>query len=102
METLESWTQKLEEGCGIDVTLYLDHRRAFDTVPHKRLIDKAKGIGINGRLNQSIIYLRTQAASHNEIKYSKMKVFNRTVRPKALITALKKQTKKETETHRHT
>jgi len=33
-----------------------------------------------------------------------MKVFNRTVRPKALITALKKQTNKQTnkDTHTHT
>jgi len=45
--------------------------------------------------------LRTQAASDNDKKYSKMKVFNRTVRPKALITALKKQTSKQTKTHTH-
>ena len=59
-------------------------------------------ISNNQSINQSIIYLRTQAASGNDIKYSKMKVFNRTVRPKALITALKKQTNKQRHTHTHT
>ena len=37
LETLESWTRILDEGYGIDV-IYLDYRKAFDTVPHKRLL----------------------------------------------------------------
>jgi len=49
LETLESWTRILDEGLGIDV-IYLDYRKAFDTVPHKRLIDKLRGSGINGSL----------------------------------------------------
>ena len=49
LESLESWTQALDEGFGIDV-LYLDYRKAFDSVPHERLLEKLKLHGINGKL----------------------------------------------------
>ena len=49
MESLEKWTQALDEGFGVDV-LYLDYRKAFDSVPHKRLLEKLKTHGIHGRL----------------------------------------------------
>jgi len=39
----------LDEGYGIDV-IYLDYRKAFDTVPHTRLIEKVKAMGINGNI----------------------------------------------------
>jgi len=45
LETLESWTNLLEEGFGIDV-VYLDYRKAFDTVPHKRLLEKIRGLAL--------------------------------------------------------
>jgi len=32
--------------------VYLDYRKAFDGVPHRRLIEKLKGFGINGKLLQ--------------------------------------------------
>ena len=50
METLENWT-KAHEGFGLDI-VYLDYRKAFDSVPHQRLIEKLKGFGINGKLLQ--------------------------------------------------
>jgi len=49
LETLEEWTSALDEGYGIDA-IYLDYRKAFDTVPHKRLIMKLQNYGIDGRL----------------------------------------------------
>ena len=49
LESLESWTQALDEGFGVDV-LYLYYRKAFDSVPHKRLLGKLKLHGINGKL----------------------------------------------------
>ena len=49
LESVESWTQALDEGFGIDV-LYLDYRKAFDSVPHKRLVGKLTGYEINGKL----------------------------------------------------
>jgi len=41
LETIEDWTRTLEERFGMDV-LYLDYQKAFDTVPHCRLIKISK------------------------------------------------------------
>jgi len=49
LETFENWTDALDKGYGLDI-LYLDFRKAFDTVPHKRLIFKLKQYGISGSL----------------------------------------------------
>ena len=47
LEVLEHWTSSMDEGYGVDV-IYLDYRKAFDTVPHQRLLAKLKMIGISG------------------------------------------------------
>jgi len=49
LESLEAWTKALDEGYGIDL-IYLDYRKAFDTVPHACLIEKLKWLGISGKL----------------------------------------------------
>ena len=49
LETLEDWTKALDEGYGVDA-VYLDYKKAFDTVPHRRLIHKLHGYGISGSL----------------------------------------------------
>ena len=41
--TLECWTSILEEGSGLDV-INLDYKKAFDTVPHQKLMQKLKGL----------------------------------------------------------
>ena len=51
LETFENWTKTLDEGYGLDV-VYLDYRKAFDSVPHRRLIEKLKSFGIDGKLLQ--------------------------------------------------
>ena len=44
LNVMESWTKSLDRGESIDV--YLDFMKAFDIVPHKRLIGKLKSYGI--------------------------------------------------------
>ena len=39
--------KNLDAGFGIDI-IYLDYRKAFDTVPHSRLLAKLQGYGISG------------------------------------------------------
>ena len=47
LECLNDWTINFEEGVQTDV-IYLDFAKAFDTVPHKRLLIKLKNCGIRG------------------------------------------------------
>lgn len=49
LEALEKWTEYLDAGNGIDV-IFLDYRKAFDTVPHKRLLSKLQQAGITGKV----------------------------------------------------
>ena len=42
-------TKALEDGHSVDV-LYFDFAKAFDSVPHNRLIAKLQGLGVSGRL----------------------------------------------------
>lgn len=49
LESLEDWTETLDRGDKLDI-IYLDYSKAFDTVPHKRLLAKLYGYGIRGRL----------------------------------------------------
>ena len=49
LELVESWTEILDEGNGIDVA-YLDFRKAFDLVSHKHLIFKLEKYGIKNEI----------------------------------------------------
>lgn len=49
LETFEAWTRLLDAGLGIDV-IYLDYRKAFDTVPHRRLLLKLASYGFGSNL----------------------------------------------------
>ena len=49
LETFESWTRLIDEGFGVDV-IYLDYSKAFDTVPHRRLLQKLADYGITGNV----------------------------------------------------
>ena len=44
---LEDWTSMLEKGEPFDV-IYTDFAKAFDSVPHKRLLIKVESLGIKG------------------------------------------------------
>ena len=49
LECLYDWTKAYDEAKGMDV-IYLDFRKAFDTVPHRRLLYKLKHNGIRGHI----------------------------------------------------
>ena len=49
LAVLDIWTSVIESEGSID-TVYLDFAKAFDTVPHERLLRKLKGYGIGGDL----------------------------------------------------
>lgn len=49
LEFFETITSKVDEGQPVDV-IYLDYSKAFDKVPHRRLIKKMEAHGIKGNL----------------------------------------------------
>jgi len=51
--TVNEWMSALDDGLSVDA-VYMDLKKAFDTVPHLRLISKLKGYGIKGELLQWI------------------------------------------------
>ena len=53
LETMELWCNYIEEGKCVDV-LYTDFSKAFDSVPHARLISKIETYGISGKLHDWI------------------------------------------------
>ena len=53
IRVLDDWTSALELGHQVDV-IYLDLQKAFDKVPHARLLSKLESYGIGGKLLQWI------------------------------------------------
>ena len=53
IETLEEWTSMLDKNDNLDV-LYCDFKKAFDSVPHKRLMVKINSFGIEGNVGKWI------------------------------------------------
>ena len=50
LSCMEAWTDMMERGVPVDV-VYLDFKKAFDSVPHERLLGKLKAYGIGGKLH---------------------------------------------------
>ena len=49
LEVMETWTELIDKGIPFDC-IYLDFAKAFDKVPHRRLINKIEAYGIKGDL----------------------------------------------------
>ena len=45
LSVLEDWTLAVDQGYGVDVA-YLDFSKAFNSVPHQRLIQKLASYGL--------------------------------------------------------
>ena len=74
--TLQDWLGMLDEKIPVDA-VYLDLKKAFDTVPHNRLINKLVGYGIQGKLLlwiKDFLNGRTQYVSVNGSISSKVGV----------------------------
>ena len=72
LKVLDIWTQILDQGGEIDV-IYCDFMKAFDKVPHKRLLFKIQQYGIDGNILGWIgdfLSNRTQTVMINDSKSS--------------------------------
>ena len=49
LKILNDWTESIENGKFSDC-IYLDYQKAFDTVPHQRLLSKIKSYNINSNI----------------------------------------------------
>ena len=68
LQVLDIWTRIIDEGGNIDV-LYCDFMKAFDKVPHKRLVYKVSKYGVKGNVLgwiESFLSNRTQCVSIND------------------------------------
>ena len=63
INVMEDWTHAIECGKSVDV-IYLDYSKAFDRVPHARLISKLLGYGIDGVLLKWIKDFLTNRKQH--------------------------------------
>ena len=60
---LNQWTKGVDSGNAVDV-LYLDYKKAFDSVSHVKLLHKLDHVGIRGNLLkwfENYLHLRTQS-----------------------------------------
>ena len=74
--TIKEWQKNLDNGIPTDV-VYLDFRKAFDTVPHNRLLFKLSKYGIQGNLLlwiKDFLSNRTQYVKINNSKSAEQQV----------------------------
>ena len=67
---MDSWTDALQQGIPIDV-IYHDFSKAFDSVPHQRLLVKLKAYGVQGKLLNWIEAFLTYRQQHVVINNAK-------------------------------
>ena len=50
MNVMDLWTKAIDDGFSID-TVYLDFMKAFDTTPHRRLLNIRRYIGVGQKFS---------------------------------------------------
>ena len=76
LDTIDFWTQTLDDGGNIDA-IYTDFKKAFDSVPHRRLMLKLDSLGIRGKVHAWVKYFlseRTQFVTINGVASKEGKV----------------------------
>ena len=53
LKVMDTWTEALDRDLSIDC-IYMDYQKAFDTVPHRRLLGKLQTYGIRGNIHHWI------------------------------------------------
>ena len=57
---METLTRLMDEGHAVDV---LDFSKAFEKVPHRRLLDKCRGLGVEGKVLEWIrVWLEAESS----------------------------------------
>ena len=54
LTVLDIWTDALEQGLTLDI-IYMDFRKAFDVVPHRRLVGKLKSYAISSEITNWVV-----------------------------------------------
>ena len=78
LEAMNVWTEALMHDIPIDI-LYMDYAKAFDTVPHQRLLCQVESFGISGNLLQwikSFLSNRQQKVLANGVESSWSRVIS--------------------------
>jgi hypothetical protein len=65
IEVLDDWTEQLDDKNAID-TIYLDFQKAFDTVPHQRLINKLQSYGIQNVCGKILGWIKDFLANRKQ------------------------------------
>lgn len=53
LDVMDDWTKIIDDGGSVDI-IYMDYQKAFDSVPHRRLLEKVKAHGIGGNVKNWI------------------------------------------------
>lgn len=69
LHVMETWTKWVDDQLPFDC-IYLDYRKAFDSVPHQRLLLKVKEAGIRGNLLNWIESFLTQRSQRVRVESS--------------------------------
>jgi hypothetical protein len=78
IEVVEYISSRLDQGKSVDI-IYLDFKKAFDSVPHIRLLNKMKYYGISGKVLQWVedfLKNRTQQVRVDNAKSEQAKVLS--------------------------